>query len=75
MSDDPILAALARLETEQMRLREQINGKLDNILDQMSSIRQDVETVHGHVLFGLQNNLTLGQRITKLEDEMRRRGQ
>lgn len=52
----------------------QINNQFDRVLDQMSAMRKDVETVHGHVLFGLQNNLTLGQRITKLEDEIRRRG-
>ncbi len=80
MSDDPILTSLARIEAElsrqdaeQNRLREQINGKLDTILDQMSAIRQDTDTVRGHVIYGLQENLTLSQRITKLEDEMRRR--
>jgi hypothetical protein len=52
----------------------QINNQFDRVLDKMSAIRQDVETLHGHVIFGLQNNLTLGQRITKLEDEIRRRG-
>ena len=87
MSDDPILAALARIEaeisrqgaelspqsTEQNRLREQINGKLDTILDQMSAFRQDTDAVRGHVIYGLQENLTLSQRITKIEEEMRRR--
>ena len=87
MSDDPILAALTRIEeelsrhgtelsrqsAEQDRLREQINGKLDTILDQMSALRQDTDTVRGHVIYGLQENLTLSQRITKLEEEMRRR--
>ena len=73
MSDDSILTFLARIEAEQTRLREQINGKLDTILDQMSAIRQDTDAVRGHVIYSLQENLTLSQRITKLEDEMRRR--
>lgn len=39
----------------------------------MSAIRQDTDAVRGHVIYGLQENLTLSQRITKLEEEMRRR--
>ena len=80
MSDDPILTSLARIEAElsrqdaeQNRLREQINSKLDTVLDQMSAIRQDTDIVRGHVIYGLQENLALRQRITKLQDEMRRR--
>jgi hypothetical protein len=94
MSDDQILAALARLETgqadmserlsrvetrmvaveaEQTRLREQLNNKLDDILDKMPALRTDADTTRAHVLYGLQENLTLSQRISKLEDEMRRR--
>ncbi len=81
MSDEnPILSALARLEAgqikleaEQERLREQLNTKLDDIFDKITAIRQDTDTVRGHVLYGLQDNLTLSQRITRLEEEMRRR--
>lgn len=94
MSDDPVLAALARLEagqvditerviqfgsrlsaieSEQARLREQLNDKMDDMLDKMSSVRADTDTTRGHVLYGLQENLTLSQRITKIEDEMRGR--
>jgi hypothetical protein len=79
MSDDPVLAALARLETstarveaEQIRLREQINTKLDDILDKIAAIRADADTTRAHVIYGLQENLTLSQRITKLEADMRR---
>jgi len=79
MSDDPVLAALARLETsmarveaEQTRLREQNNTKLDDILDKIAAIRADADTPRAHVLYGLQENLTLSQRITKLEADMRR---
>jgi hypothetical protein len=35
--------------------------------------RQDVDNSKRHVLFGLQENLTLSQRITKLEEEIRKR--
>lgn len=94
MSEDPIIAALARLEAgqadmserlsrlettvgqveaEQSRLRQQLNDKLDNILDKMTALRTDADTTRAHVLYGLQENLTLSQRISKLEDEMRRR--
>jgi hypothetical protein len=60
------------VETEQSRLREQLNTKLDDILDRIAAIRADADTTRAHVLYGLQENLTLSQRITKLEDEMRR---
>jgi hypothetical protein len=50
-----------------------MNDGFERVLDQVSAMRRDVELVHGHVLFGLQNNLTLSQRITKLEDEIRKR--
>ncbi len=87
MSDDPILAALARLEagqakletsvarveSEQTRLREQLNNKLDDILDKMAAMRADTDTTRGHVLYVMQDSLTLSQRITKLEEEMRKR--
>jgi hypothetical protein len=61
------------LEAEQERLREQANTRLDDILDKISAIRQDTDTVRGHVLYGLQENLTLSQRVTKIEEEMRKR--
>jgi hypothetical protein len=35
-------------------------------------VREDTDTTRAHVLYGLQENLTLSQRITKLEDEIRR---
>lgn len=81
MSDhpDPILAALGRLETnvaamqtEQTRLREQLNNKLDDILDKLSTNRADTDAVRGHMLYALQENLTLSQRISKIEEELRR---
>jgi DNA-binding FrmR family transcriptional regulator len=79
MSDDPILAALARLEANDARMeasitrmREQFGNKLDDILDKLRAVREDVDTARGHVLYALQDSLTLSQRITKLEDEIRR---
>jgi len=86
MSDNPILAALARLEagqtemstrlarveSEQTRLREQLNDKLDDILDKMAAVRADTDTTRGHVLYGLQDGLTLSQRVSKIENEMRK---
>jgi BMFP domain-containing protein YqiC len=90
VSDDPVLAALARLEanvarletrleasiarveTEQTRMREQFGNKLDDILDKLRVVREDTDTARAHVLYGLHENMTLSQRITKLEDEIRR---
>ena len=78
MSDDPVLAALARLEASIVRvetdLMRVVNTKLDDILDKLRAVREDTDNTQAHVLYGLQQNLTLGQRITKLEDQMRRGG-
>lgn len=63
---------LARLEAEQTRLREQVNNKLDDILDKMAAMRTDTDTTRGHVLYALQDGLTLSQRITKIEESMRK---
>jgi hypothetical protein len=80
MSEDSILVGQAgsggrsgKLEVEQMRLRGQLNTKLDTTLDNPKAVREDTDTTKGHVLYGLQENLTLSQRLSKLEDEMRRR--
>lgn len=50
----------------------QINEKLDDILDKLAATRADTDTTKGHLLFGMQDSLTLSQRITKLEDDLRR---
>lgn len=52
----------------------QINNGFERILDRLKAVREDTDTTQGHVLFGLQGNLTLSQRISKLEEEMRKRG-
>jgi len=54
-------------------MMNQINNQFDRILDALSAIRQDSDNTKGHVLYGLQENLTLSQRLTKVEDEIRRR--
>lgn len=55
------------------RLMASVNDKLDDILDKLKAIREDVDTSRAQMLFGLQENLTLSQRVTKLEEQMRRR--
>ncbi len=49
-----------------------INTKLDEILDKLKAVRADVDNTQGHVLYGLQQNLTLSERITKVEEQLRR---
>ena len=49
-----------------------INSKLDDILDTLSRDREDIDNTRGHVLYVMEDSLTLGKRITKLEDELRR---
>lgn len=56
--DDPAKAALSRLDAERERQWSQINAKLDKILDYLKAIREDT---------------AISQRITTLEDEIRRR--
>lgn len=51
----------------------QINNQFDRLLDRSKAIRADTHTTQGHVLYRLQGNLTLSQRVTKLEDEIRKR--
>jgi hypothetical protein len=72
VSGDPILAALARLEAGQIeisgrlarvesaqtRLREQVNNKLDDILDKMAAMRADTDTTRGHVLYAIARRTT-----------------
>lgn len=49
----------------------QVNTKLDDILDKLSAVRLDTDGLKGHVIYTLGDQLTLSQRITKLEDELR----
>jgi hypothetical protein len=49
-----------------------VNTKLDDILDKLSVVRKDIENNQGHIVYALEDSLSLGKRITKLEDEIRR---
>jgi hypothetical protein len=51
----------------------QINGQFDCMLDLLTAMRQESDSTRGHVPCGLQENLTLSQRITKLEEQTRKR--
>lgn len=53
-------------------LMAQVNTKLDDILDKLSAVRADTDGIKGHVVYLLSDSLTLSQRITKLEDQLRR---
>ena len=72
--DEELKAYLEAMETRIVTgLMTLINDNTERLLDGMQAMRQDVDSVRGHVLFGLQENLTLSQRITKLEEEIRKR--
>jgi hypothetical protein len=50
----------------------QINTKLDDILDKLSATREDVDNTKGHLIYVMEDSLSLSKRITKLEEEIRR---
>ncbi len=50
-------------------MRAELNTKLDDLLDRLVSLRADIDDTRGHVLYGLSENPTLSQRITRLENE------
>lgn len=60
-------------DEEFRRFMAQINTKLDDILDKLSAVRADTDNTKGHLLYVMNDSLTLSQRITKLEDELRGR--
>ena len=60
-------------DDEFRRFMAQINTKLDDILDKLSAVRADTDNTKGHLLFVMNESLTLSQRITKLEGELRGR--
>lgn len=49
-----------------------LNTKLDDILDKLAADRADIDSTRGHLIYGLGESLTLSQRITKLEEAMRK---
>ncbi len=60
------------MDEEMRQSMQAINTKLDDILDRLSRDREDIENTRGHVLYIMEDSLTLGKRITKLEDGIRR---
>ena len=76
MSDDPIQAALSRLEAgqakleaEQERLRELANVKLERILDEIGTLRTDFQNTKG---FLLEDAIVLGRRTLTIEERLSR---
>jgi uncharacterized coiled-coil protein SlyX len=57
----------------EQRLLEPINTKLDDILDKLARQQEDLHAIRGHMLYGLEDGLTMSKRITKLEEEIRQR--
>jgi hypothetical protein len=53
-------------------LMARMTDQFDRVLDQLTALRADSDDTRGHVLYGLSENLTLSQRITKLENERRK---
>jgi hypothetical protein len=62
ISSDPIQATLTRLE-----------AKLNAILDTLAAVHAHHDMTRSHLVFAMQDSLTLAQRITALEEEMQRR--
>ena len=60
------------MDDEMRQFMQAINTKLDDILDRVSRDREDIENTRGHVVYVMENSLTLGKRVTKLEDEIRK---
>ncbi len=58
----------ARLDT----MMGQINTKLDDLLSGMEAMRRETDVTRGHLAFVLEDSVTLGRRLTRLEEEVRR---
>lgn len=69
--DEDTKAAFEGVNAKLDAMMERMNMKFDDVLDKMTALRNDMDTVRGHLIFGLQEDLTLSQRVTKLEDQMR----
>jgi hypothetical protein len=54
------------------RMMTEINNGFERVLNRLSHIRADTDDTRGHLLYGLSENLTLSQRITKLENDRRK---
>ena len=69
--DEDTKAAFDVVNAKLDAMMERMNVKFDDVLDKMTALRNDMDTARGHLLFGLQEDLTLSQRVTKLEEQMR----
>jgi len=69
---DAVDAQFTVLDAHLHRMMGEINDGFERLLDRMSQIRADTDDTRGHLLYGLRENLTLSERITKLENERRK---
>ena len=51
-----------------------LNDKMGELLDAITVTRDDLTNTKGHVVYVMEDSLTLSRRISRLEDEMRKRG-
>lgn len=55
-------------------MMKEINTKMGDILETLTTLRDDLTNTKGHVVYVMEDSLTLSRRIARLEDEMRKRG-
>ena len=60
------------MDDEMRQFMQTIDTKLDDIIDRLSRDREDIDNTRGHVIYVMEDSLTLGKRLTKLEDELRK---
>jgi len=65
-------ARFTALDAHLHRMIGEINDGFERVLDRLSHIRADTDDTRGHLLYGLSENLTLSQRISKLENDRRK---
>jgi hypothetical protein len=70
--DDDVKQAFELVNARLDTMMERINTKLDDLLSGMEAMRRDADTTRGHLAFVLEDSVTLGRRLTRLEEEVRR---
>jgi hypothetical protein len=70
--DEDVRQAFEGVNARLDRLMLQINTKLDDLLSGMETMRRDADGMRGHLAFVLEDSVTLGRRLTRLEEEIRR---
>ena len=70
--DEETKARFDALDARFDSLMVRMNDGFERVLDRMSHIRADTDDTRGHPLYGLRENLTLSERITKLENDRRK---